>query len=239
MCNSHPSPTSPDNLQATNAGLRDINAAIHYEHHATHSNEPISGNAVFDDTGDDTHAQQLAQSSGTVAASQPPAASPPAPWHQQEAWSELLVHVDGTVVPLVASNRRVRIRCTANIYELYRGAASDVVHVMDENFWVTGGKVSPTIDQRGGASANRGDPDNSALTGGAAAATTATAMGALFGGGATGSWKWCGAVLMASVVLSLRATLSGGLQLEQHQHHHPHHMQPASLLPAPAPTAST
>lgn len=215
--------------QATNSGLRDINAAIHYEHNPSH-NEDIGGyNAVFDDdSGTHTHSLAQQQPQPHVVPSIP---SSPQPWHQQEAWSELLIHVDGTVVPLVASNRRVRVRCMANIYELYRGAASDVVHVMDENFWVTGGKVSPTIDQRGGASANRGDPDNSALTGGAAAATTATAMGALFGGGAGGSWKWCGAVLMASVVLSLRATLSGGLHQQQQQQQ--------LLLPSPAPILSS
>lgn len=48
---------------------------------------------------------------------------------------------------------------------MYRGAAEAELQVMDDNYWVTGGKVSPTTDQRGGA--NRGDPDNSALTGSA------------------------------------------------------------------------
>lgn len=58
------------------------------------------------------------------------------------------------------------VRCETNIYSLYRGAAEAELQVMDDNYWITGGKVSPTTDQRGGA--NRGDPDNSALTGSAA-----------------------------------------------------------------------
>lgn len=66
---------------------------------------------------------------------------------------------------MIPHSRKLIIRCETNIYSLYRGAAEAELQVMDDNFWITGGKVSPTTDQRGGA--NRGDPDNSALTGSA------------------------------------------------------------------------
>lgn len=82
----------------------------------------------------------------------------------KEAWSELVVYVDHHMI--TQSNRKLVIRCETNIYSLYKGAAENELQVMDDNYWVTGGKVSPTTDLRGGA--NRGDPDNSALTGGAA-----------------------------------------------------------------------
>lgn len=175
-------------MQATNAGVRDINAATHYE--LPSNNEALPAAAATN-----TSAVAYAAFPSSASSSSSLAQSPELNWKNQEAWSELVIHVDGTVVPLVASNRRIVIRCTANIYELYRGAASSVVHVIDENFWVTGGKVSPTIDQRGGA--NRGDPDNSALTGGAATAT------ALLGATAGGS-KWCSvaAVLLVSGLLA-------------------------------------
>ncbi|CAD7084656.1 unnamed protein product [Hermetia illucens] len=82
-----------------------------------------------------------------------------------ESWSELLVQVDNHI--LTPSNRKLIVRCETNIYSLYRGAAQVELFVLwdpREAFWHDGGKVSPTIDQRG----NRGDPDNSPLTGGVA-----------------------------------------------------------------------
>lgn len=74
-----------------------------------------------------------------------------------------MVNVDSHII--TAHNRKLIVRCETNIYSLYRGAAEAELQVMDDNYWVPGGKVSPTIDQRGGS--NRGDPDNSALTGSA------------------------------------------------------------------------
>lgn len=67
---------------------------------------------------------------------------------------------------IVTSNRKLVVRCETNIYSVYRGAAEVELQVMDDNFWVTGGKVSPTMDQRGGGS-KRGDPEYSGLTGSA------------------------------------------------------------------------
>lgn len=179
-------------MQATNAGVRDINAATHYEL-PSNSNDALP--AAASNASAVAYAAFPSPAASSSSSSPSSLQSPELNWKNQEAWSELVIHVDGTVVPLVASNRRIVIRCTANIYELYRGAASSVVHVIDENFWVTGGKVSPTIDQRGGA--NRGDPDNSALTGGAATATALL-------GATSGGWKWCSvaAVLLVSGLLA-------------------------------------
>lgn len=185
--------------QATNAGVRDINVATHYEQHPNNNDAtiPAAGDGAFNGS---AVAYAAYPASGSRASSPPLEQN----WKNQEAWSELVIHVDGTVVPLVASNRRIVIRCTANIYELYRGVAGSVVHVIDENYWVTGGKVSPTIDQRGGA--NRGDPDNSALTGGAA---TATALLAVTAGG----WKWCSVVAVLLVTGVLAAMQTGAVRL--------------------------
>lgn len=66
---------------------------------------------------------------------------------------------------IVTSNRKLIVRCETNIHSVYRGAAEVELQVMDDNFWVTGGRVSPTIDQRGGS--KRGDPEYSGLTGSA------------------------------------------------------------------------
>lgn len=82
-------------------------------------------------------------------------------WKSREAWSELDIRVDNQMV--TADNRKLTIRCETNIYTLYRGAAEVEFQVIDNGYWLHGGKVSPTTDQRSGA--NRGDPDNSALTG--------------------------------------------------------------------------
>ncbi|CAD7084659.1 unnamed protein product [Hermetia illucens] len=84
----------------------------------------------------------------------------------KEAWSELVVQVDNHIVP--TSSRKLIVRCETNIYSLYRGAAEAELIVIGDDFWLNGGKVSPTIDQRG----NRGDPDNSPLTGGACSIQT-------------------------------------------------------------------
>lgn len=73
----------------------------------------------------------------------------------------MVVQVDNHIVP--TSSRKLIVRCETNIYSLYRGAAEAELIVIGDDFWLNGGKVSPTIDQRG----NRGDPDNSPLTGGA------------------------------------------------------------------------
>lgn len=75
----------------------------------------------------------------------------------------MLLHVDNQIVP---ANRKLIVRCETNIYTVYRGAAEVEMQVMDDNFWVTGGRVSPTTDQRGGG-AKRGDPEYSGLTGSA------------------------------------------------------------------------
>lgn len=83
-------------------------------------------------------------------------------WESKEAWSELIIQVDGHIV---SSNRKLVVRCETNIYSVYRGAAEVELQVMDDNFWISG-KVSPTIDQRGGGS-KRGDPEYSGLTGSA------------------------------------------------------------------------
>lgn len=74
-----------------------------------------------------------------------------------------MLYIDSHIVS--SHSRKLNIRCETNIYTLYRGAAEAELQVMDEHFWIQGGKVSPTTDQRGGG--NRGDPDNSALTGSA------------------------------------------------------------------------
>lgn len=56
------------------------------------------------------------------------------------------------------------VRCETNIFNLYRGAAEAELRVNEENYWLHGGKVSPTTDQRSsGTSTKNGDPDNSAL----------------------------------------------------------------------------
>lgn len=95
-------------------------------------------------------------------------------WESRDARSELIIHVDDHIQHM--GQPRLVVRCEANIYSLYRGAAQTELEIHDDGFGVVGmvtgggGKVSPTIDQRGGA--NRGDPDNSALTGGAAAVFT-------------------------------------------------------------------
>ena len=86
-----------------------------------------------------------------------------ATWKSKEPWSELIIHVDNNLI--TPMHRKLSVRCETNIFSLYRGAAEAELSVMDDNFWLSGGKVSPTIDQRGNA--NRGDPDNSALTGSA------------------------------------------------------------------------
>ncbi|XP_037052354.1 uncharacterized protein LOC119085909 [Bradysia coprophila] len=83
-------------------------------------------------------------------------------WESKEAWSELIILVDNQIV---SSNRKLVVRCETNIYTVYRGAAEVELQVMDDNFWINGGKVSPTIDQRGGS--KRGDPEYSGLTGSA------------------------------------------------------------------------
>ncbi len=83
-------------------------------------------------------------------------------WESKEAWSELIIQVDGHIV---SSNRKLVVRCETNIYSVYRGAAEVELQVMDDNYWMNGGKVSPTIDQRGGS--KRGDPEYSGLTGSA------------------------------------------------------------------------
>lgn len=83
-------------------------------------------------------------------------------WETKAAWSELITSVDSSHL-MTPSNRKLNIRCETNIYTLYRGAAEVELQILDDNYGFTGGKVSPTTDQRGGI--NRGDPDNSALTG--------------------------------------------------------------------------
>ncbi|GAB0096663.1 uncharacterized protein DMENIID0001_122020 [Sergentomyia squamirostris] len=99
-------------------------------------------------------------------------------WETKESFSELLVNVDSVLSGMHTSHqghlfvvhpfprRSLHLRCETNIFTLYRGAAEMEVEVQEENPPTYGGKVSPTTDQRGGA--NRGDPDNSALTTGSA-----------------------------------------------------------------------
>lgn len=67
---------------------------------------------------------------------------------------------------IVSPNRKLMVRCETNIYSVYRGAAEVELQVMDDSFWLNGGKVSPTIDQRGGGS-KRSDPEYSGLKGSA------------------------------------------------------------------------
>ncbi|XP_059611092.1 uncharacterized protein LOC132258014 [Phlebotomus argentipes] len=98
-------------------------------------------------------------------------------WETREAFSELLVNVDSVLSGAHSSHqghlfvihphprRSLHLRCETNIFTLYRGAAEMELEVQEENPPTYGGKVSPTTDQRGGG--NRGDPDNSALTGSA------------------------------------------------------------------------
>lgn len=80
-----------------------------------------------------------------------------------EMWSEILVHVDNHIMTTPPS-RKLLVRCETNIYKLYKGADESELQIIDSRYWVHG-KVSPTTDQRSGG--NRGDPDNSALTGSA------------------------------------------------------------------------
>lgn len=80
----------------------------------------------------------------------------------QETWSELIVRIDNHMI--TTNNRKILIRCETNIFNLYRGAAEAELRVNEDSFWLNGGKVSPTTDQR--SSTSKGDPDNSALQGG-------------------------------------------------------------------------
>lgn len=77
----------------------------------------------------------------------------------QETWSELVTRIDHHV--LQPKNRKIVILCETNIFTIYRGSAEAQLMVSEESFWLAGGKVSPTTDQRSNTS--RGDPDNSAL----------------------------------------------------------------------------
>ncbi|XP_055679403.1 uncharacterized protein LOC129787696 [Lutzomyia longipalpis] len=98
-------------------------------------------------------------------------------WDTRETYSEILVNVDNVLSRSHSSHqnqlfvihphprRSLHLRCETNIFTLYRGAAEVELEVMEDHPPTYGGKVSPTTDQRGGA--NRGDPDNSALTGSA------------------------------------------------------------------------
>lgn len=78
-------------------------------------------------------------------------------------WSELAIRVDSQMVK--SHNKKIKLRCESNVYTLYKGDDEVEFEVQDSNYWIHGGKVSPTTDQRSGS--NRGDPDNSALTGNA------------------------------------------------------------------------
>lgn len=82
--------------------------------------------------------------------------------NEKEAWSDLIVRVDSHMI--TPNSRKMLVRCETNIFNLYRGAAEAELKVNEENFWLHGGKVSPTTDQRSsGTSTKNGDPDNSAL----------------------------------------------------------------------------
>lgn len=71
---------------------------------------------------------------------------------------------------LKPKSRKIVILCETNIFTLYRGSAEAQLLVSEESFWLAGGKVSPTTDQRSGVGSgvgsgatSKGDPDNSAL----------------------------------------------------------------------------
>lgn len=88
-------------------------------------------------------------------------------WESREAWSEIVIYVDNHMV--AKSNHRLLVRCETNIFSLYKGKCEAEMRVIDKEAWLYGEKMSPNIDQRSEGSngdRSRGDPDNSALTGG-------------------------------------------------------------------------
>lgn len=81
-----------------------------------------------------------------------------------EAWSDIIVRIDNHM--LNPENQKILIRCETNIFNLYRGAVESELKINDDNIWMHGAKVSPTIDQRSSSTSFiGGDPDNSALLG--------------------------------------------------------------------------
>jgi hypothetical protein len=77
-----------------------------------------------------------------------------------DAWSELMLYID-THVLMSAYKKKLTVRCETSLFQIYHGVSE--IDLFLQNDLTNNGKVSPTTDQRGG---NRGDPDNSALTGG-------------------------------------------------------------------------
>lgn len=83
--------------------------------------------------------------------------------YSKGAWSDLVVRIDNHMI--TPNSRKIMVRCETNIFNLYRGAAEAELKVNEDSFWLHGGKVSPTTDQRSSSSTSSksGDPDNSAL----------------------------------------------------------------------------
>lgn len=72
----------------------------------------------------------------------------------------MIAYVDNQLYS--ALSNRVLLRCETNIFKLYHGAAETELYVISNHLSYSGahGNAPTNYDQR-----NRGDPDNSALTG--------------------------------------------------------------------------
>lgn len=81
----------------------------------------------------------------------------------EEAWSEISVRIESQL--LKPHSKKIKLRCESNVYTLYKGDDEVEFELQDVKYWIHDAKVQPTTDQRSGS--NRGDPDNSALTGNA------------------------------------------------------------------------